>query len=186
MENPRWQRVRDFSSIRPFLHGLSHLGDGVSSRSAGRPRARTQDSAARTPLPLVGARPAACLYGRQHTPAPLLSGRSTEGAAVLCTQGGHELRDTSDTERHQTKEVTTLSACPASAFVKSSGSCRKEEVPRCKGVLRSSPAGELQSPPNWQPVWLLLSNSRDAHTGSALASGPGSQFFNPKVRYAPL
>src|SRR6266850_5344179 len=27
------------------------------------------------------------------------------------------------------------------------------------GRLRSSPAGELQFPPNWQPVWLMLSSS---------------------------
>src|SRR6267378_1282599 len=83
----------------------------------------------------------------------------------------------SDAERHQTEEVTTLPACPASAFVQPSGSCRKEYVQRSKGVLRSSPAGELQFPPNWQPVWLLLSISWDAHTGSALASGPWELIF---------
>src|SRR6266853_488721 len=35
-----------------------------------------------------------------------------------------------DTEGHQTEEVTTLPACPSSAFVQPSGSCRKEEAPR--------------------------------------------------------
>jgi hypothetical protein len=54
-ENPRWRpvltgaslgvsgrtRARDFISIRLFLHGPSHLGDGASNLSAGRPRART-------------------------------------------------------------------------------------------------------------------------------------------------
>ena len=34
----RWQRVRDFSWIRAFLLGISHLGDGASSLLAGRPR----------------------------------------------------------------------------------------------------------------------------------------------------
>src|SRR6266481_3673555 len=43
-EKTRWLRMRDFSSIRPFLRGLSHLGDGASSLWAGRPRARTRDS----------------------------------------------------------------------------------------------------------------------------------------------
>src|SRR6266576_2128877 len=33
-------RVRDFSSICPFLCGISHLGDGASSLLAERPRAR--------------------------------------------------------------------------------------------------------------------------------------------------
>src|SRR6266480_1380892 len=33
-------RVRDFSSICPFLYGISHLGDGASSLLAERPRAR--------------------------------------------------------------------------------------------------------------------------------------------------
>jgi len=36
-----WRRVRDFSSIRPFLRGISHLGDGASSLLAEMPRART-------------------------------------------------------------------------------------------------------------------------------------------------
>ncbi len=38
-----WRRVRDFSSIRPFLGGISHLGDGASSLLAERPRARILD-----------------------------------------------------------------------------------------------------------------------------------------------
>jgi len=36
-----WRRVRDFSSSRAFLRGISHLGDGASSLLAERPRART-------------------------------------------------------------------------------------------------------------------------------------------------
>ena len=39
-------RVRDFSSIRAFLRGISHLGDGASSLLAERPRARILDWAA--------------------------------------------------------------------------------------------------------------------------------------------
>src|SRR5712664_3429305 len=40
--------------------------------------------------------------------------------------------------------------------------------------LHSSPAGELQSPPAWQPFWLLLSKFWNAQIESALASGsPG-------------
>jgi hypothetical protein len=36
-----WRRVQGFSSIRPFLRGISHLGDGASSLLAERPRAKT-------------------------------------------------------------------------------------------------------------------------------------------------
>ena len=41
-----WRRVRDFSSIRPFLPAISHVGAGASSLLAERPRARILDWAA--------------------------------------------------------------------------------------------------------------------------------------------
>jgi len=59
----------------------------------------------------------------------------------------------SDKERHQTKEVTNSAACPASAFAQTLRILPQRSGSKSQGALRSSPDGELQSPPDCQPVW---------------------------------
>jgi len=59
----------------------------------------------------------------------------------------------------------------------------KEEAPRPYGLLHGSPARELQSPPTWQPFWLLLSKFWNARIESDPVAGSTKRsFFNPKVQ----